>query len=128
VRARIVLVSAPSSLKRQLHRFASAVGLSRRGTAAFIAAVEARVGRPAADFDVRQIAGKVDLPLLLIHDQNDRQVPVAEAARAAHVLPEAELMITRGLGHNRLLADPTVVRAIAEFVAIQETSGSACTW
>jgi pimeloyl-ACP methyl ester carboxylesterase len=128
VRARIVLVSAPSSLKRQLHRFASAVGLSRRGTAAFIAAVEAHVGRPAADFDVRQIAGKVDLPLLLIHDQNDRQVPVAEAARAAHVLPEAELMITRGLGHNRLLADPTVVRAIAEFVAIQETSGSACTW
>jgi pimeloyl-ACP methyl ester carboxylesterase len=128
VRARVVLVSAPSSLKRQLHRFASAVGLSRRGTAAFIAAVERRVGRPAADFEVRQIAGKVDLPLLLIHDQNDRQVPVAEAARAAHVLPEAELMITRGLGHNRLLADPTVVRAIAEFVAIQETSGSACTW
>jgi pimeloyl-ACP methyl ester carboxylesterase len=128
VRARVVLVSAPSSLKRQLHRFASAIGLSRRGTAAFIAAVETRVGRPAADFDVRQIAGKVDLPLLLIHDQNDRQVPVAEAARAAHALPDAELMVTRGLGHNRLLADPTVVRAIAEFLAVQETSGSACTW
>jgi pimeloyl-ACP methyl ester carboxylesterase len=126
-RPRVVLVSAPSSLKRQLHRFALAVGLSKRGTAAFIAAVEARVGRPASDFDVRQIADKVDLPLLLIHDQNDRQVPVAEAARAAHVLPDAELMVTRGLGHNRLLADPTVVRAIVDFVAVQEMSGSACT-
>ena len=126
-RPRVVLVSAPSSLKRQLRRFAQAVGLSQRGTAAFIAAVEARVGRPASDFDVRQIAGKIDLPLLLIHDQNDRQVPVAEAARAAHVLPDAELMVTRGLGHNRLLASSTVVRAIVDFVAIQETSGSACT-
>jgi pimeloyl-ACP methyl ester carboxylesterase len=125
---RVVLVSAPSSLKRQLQRFATAVGLSRRGTAAFIAAVETRVGRPASDFDVRRIADKIDLPLLLIHDQNDRQVPVAEAARAAHALPQAELMVTRGLGHNRLLADVTVVRAIVDFVAIQEMSGSACTW
>ena len=65
--------------------------------------------------------------MLRIHDQNDRQVPVAEAARAAHVLPGAELMVTHGLGHNRLLADPAVVTAIVDFVAAQETTGSACT-
>lgn len=123
---RVALISAPSSLKRELQRFAAAVGLSRRGANAFITSVESRVGRPAADFDVRHIVGKVDLPLLLIHDQNDRQVPVAEAARAAHMLPGAELMVTRGLGHNRLLADPTVVNAVVAFVA-QETTGNACT-
>jgi len=115
-------------LKRELQRFAKAVGLSTRGTAAFIASVERHVGRPAADFDVRHIAGKVALPLLLIHDQDDRRVPVVEAARAAHVLVGAELMVTHGLGHNRLLADPTVVTAIVDFVAAQETTGSACTW
>ncbi|MDP1753346.1 MAG: alpha/beta fold hydrolase [Reyranella sp.] len=114
---RVVLVSAPSGLHRELRRFAGAVGLSARGTAAFIASVENHVGRPAADFDVRHIAGKVDLPVLLIHDQNDRQVPVAEAARAAHALPTAELMVTHGLGHNRLLADKAVVTAIVGFVA-----------
>ncbi len=114
---RVVLISAPSGLQRELRRFAGAVGLSERGTAAFIASVENRVGRPAADFDVRHIADKVDLPVLLIHDQNDRQVPVAEAARVAHALPTAELMVTRGLGHNRLLADKAVVTAIVDFVA-----------
>ncbi len=114
---RAVLISAPSGLHRELRRFAGAVGLSKRGTAAFIASVEDRVGRPATDFDVRQIAGKVDLPVLLIHDQNDRQVPIAEAARAAHALPTAELMVTSGLGHNRLLADKAVVAAIVGFVA-----------
>jgi pimeloyl-ACP methyl ester carboxylesterase len=126
--SRVALVSAPSSLKRELQRFARAVGLSKRGTAAFIASVERHVGRPAADFDVRHIAGKVALPLLLIHDQDDRRVPVVEAARAAHVLVGAELMVTHGLGHYRLLADPTVVTAIVDFVAAQETTGSACTW
>jgi pimeloyl-ACP methyl ester carboxylesterase len=123
---RVALISAPSSLKRELNRFASAVGLSDRGRKAFIASVETHVGRPAADFDVSRIAGKVDLPLLLVHDQNDRQVPVLESARTAHVLPNAELMVTRGLGHNRLLADPAVVRAVVDFVA-QETIGNACT-
>lgn len=113
---RAALVSAPSSLKRELLRFASAVGLSERGTRAFIASVENHVGRPAADFDVRHVVGRVGLPLLLIHDQNDRQVPVVEAARAAHMLPGAELMVTQGLGHNRLLADPTVVKAVVDFV------------
>lgn len=114
---RAVLISAPSGLQRELRRFAGAVGLSERATAAFIASVENRVGRPAADFDIRHIAGKIDLPVLLIHDQNDRQVPVAEAARVAHALPTAELMVTRGLGHNRLLADKAVVTAIMGFVA-----------
>ena len=121
---RVAVVSAPSSLMRELKRFAAALGLSERGTRAFIASVETHVGRPAADFDVRHLAGKVDLPLLMIHDQNDRQVPVVEAARKAHVLPGAELMVTRGLGHNRLLADPAVVNALVAFVA-QETTGNA---
>lgn len=123
--SRVALVSAPSSLKRELRRFARAVGLSKRGAAAFIASVENHVGRPAADFDVYRIAEKVRLPLLLIHDQTDRQVPVAEAARAAHALPGAELMVTRGLGHNRLLADSAVVEAVASFVAVQAMTGSA---
>jgi pimeloyl-ACP methyl ester carboxylesterase len=114
---RVAAIAAPSSLKRQLHRFAEAVGLSKRGEAAFIASVEAHVGRPASDFDVRHVAGKVDLPFLVIHDQNDRQVPVVEAARAAHALRGAELVVTRGLGHNRLLAAPAVVKAVVDFVS-----------
>jgi len=122
---RAALVSTPSSLQRELQRFAGAVGLSKRGVRAFIASVEKHVGRPAADFDVRHVAGKVKMPVLMIHDQTDRQVPVAEAARSAHMLPDAELIVTRGLGHNRLLADPAVVTAIVDFVSAQAMTGSA---
>lgn len=122
---KVALVAAPSGLKRELQRFARAVGLSSRGTTAFIESVERHVGRPADDFDVRHIASSVDLPVLLIHDQNDRQVPVREAARAAHMLPTAKFIVTQGLGHNRLLADPTVVTALVNFVAVQEMTGSA---
>jgi pimeloyl-ACP methyl ester carboxylesterase len=122
--SKAALISAPSSLGRELRRFAGAVGLSKRGTKAFIASVETHVGRAADDFDVRHIASDVNLPVLLIHDQNDRQVPVLESARAAHMLDTAELIVTRGLGHNRLLADATVVSSVVDFVAAQETIGS----
>jgi pimeloyl-ACP methyl ester carboxylesterase len=115
--ARAALISAPSALGRELRRFSASVGLSKHGTRAFIRSVEKYVGRPADDFDVCRIAGSVDLPVLLIHDQNDRQVPVLESARSAHVLATAELMVTRGLGHNRLLADASVVEAVVRFVA-----------
>ena len=121
---RVALISAPSALGRERLRFAGARGLSKRGTAAFIASVEDHVGRPADDLDVRHIADGVELPVLLIHDQNDHQVPVLESARAAHMLSTAELIVTRGLGHNRLLADPSVVASVVEFVAAQETIGS----
>jgi pimeloyl-ACP methyl ester carboxylesterase len=123
--SRVALISAPSALGRELRRFAASVGLSKRGTRAFIRSVEKHVGRPADDFDVRHIAASVDVPVLLIHDQNDRQVPVLESARSAHMLATADLMVTRGLGHNRLLADKTVVDAVLEFVDAQETMGSA---
>jgi pimeloyl-ACP methyl ester carboxylesterase len=122
---KVALISAPSSLGRELRRFAQAVGLSKRGTDAFIASVESHVGVPADEFDVRIIASDVALPVLLVHDQNDRQVPVVESARAAHMLDTAELIVTRGLGHNRLLADPTVVAEVVDFVAAQETMGRA---
>jgi pimeloyl-ACP methyl ester carboxylesterase len=122
---RVVLVSSPSALERVLRGFAGAVRLSRRGTDAFVASVERRVGQPAADFDVKRIAPRLALPILLIHDQNDRQVPVVEAARTAHALPGAELIVTRGLGHNRLLADLAVVTAIVDFVAARELPSQA---
>ncbi|UYN95055.1 MAG: alpha/beta fold hydrolase [Enhydrobacter sp.] len=124
---RVALISAPSALGRELRRFAASIGLSRRGTRAFIRSVEKHVGRPADDFDVRNVAASIDMPVLLIHDQNDRQVPVFESARAAHMLSTADLMVTQGLGHNRLLADPKVIAAVVRFVGAHETMGSVST-
>ena len=54
--------------------------------------------------------------LLLIHDQNDRQIPVAESARTAHALPGAELMVTldlnpAGAGKAPSLISPGVTPA-----------------
>ena len=57
-------------------------------------------------------------PILLVHDDGDPTVPLAEAERTKAAYGEqAELVVTSGLGHSRVLADPDVVRRIVAFVA-----------
>jgi pimeloyl-ACP methyl ester carboxylesterase len=61
---------------------------------------------------------EIGLPILLVHDDNDETVPVAQslAVAAAHG-DRARLVTTRGLGHRRILADPDVVSLVAGFAA-----------
>ena len=57
-------------------------------------------------------------PLLIVHDRDDRAVDFSQAEKitAAHLGPISELY-TSGLGHTRVLSDPAVLRAIADFAS-----------
>jgi pimeloyl-ACP methyl ester carboxylesterase len=59
----------------------------------------------------------MDVPLLVVHDEGDREVPYSEGRRLAECWPDARLMTTNGLGHHRMLRDSEVVTATVEFVA-----------
>ena len=56
------------------------------------------------------------LPMLVIHDRDDREVDAHQAQRIVDANPEARLVLTDGLGHARILRDPAVVDAVREFV------------
>jgi hypothetical protein len=55
------------------------------------------------------------VPMLIVHDNSDREVEVHQALKIAEAHPGAELLLTDGLGHARILRDPAVVDAIAAF-------------
>ncbi|MFD7977245.1 alpha/beta hydrolase [Streptomyces sp. NPDC059071] len=62
----------------------------------------------------------LDAPVLLFHDEADDMVPLPHA----HVLAEAHagrarLVVTRGLGHRRILSDPQIVAQAVEFVTAE---------
>lgn len=61
-------------------------------------------------------APNIKAPVLVIHDTDDTDVPV-HAAHAIHEhLPQSTLMITKGLGHRKILGDKTVIDAILTFI------------
>ncbi len=62
------------------------------------------------------LASGMNVPLLVIHDLEDREVPQDEGRSLVAAWPGSRLMATIGLGHNRILGDRSVADAAARFV------------
>ena len=118
---RIVTVGAPYDFRSVIRTFANAVGMPQAARRALQRRV-ARWARPLGVDVWREFVSELDptdyTPLLVVHDSGDREAPLEQAMLIveAHTGP-VETLITDGLGHNRVLGDPTVVERITQFVA-----------
>jgi pimeloyl-ACP methyl ester carboxylesterase len=113
---RVVLISPPSDVVGYSRRFARWHWIPEPVRRSMQAAIEERYGVRWEDLDVARIAPRLSAEALVIHDRDDRIVPLSHGARVAHAWPSARLMETRGLGHGRILRDANVAQAAAEFV------------
>lgn len=74
-------------------------------------------------FSVTHRPYELDLPALLVHDDRDVFVPIAQSRLIGDALG-AGLITTTGLGHNRIVGDPGVVRAVVDFVSPVQADSS----
>ncbi|MBC7642161.1 MAG: alpha/beta hydrolase [Flavobacterium sp.] len=58
----------------------------------------------------------IDIPILIIHDENDDEVSVDCAQQIIKVIKNAEVLITKQLGHRKILGDSIVITKIIDFV------------
>lgn len=70
---------------------------------------------------VNTAAAELDLPILVIHDEDDKDVPVSAAYNIAKNLKKGELMITKKLGHRKVLGDKKVIQRIKNFTESEDT-------
>lgn len=80
--------------------------------------LERRVGLSFGEISHEHLAPTMATPLLVIHDEHDRDVPVADGERLASSWPGATLHRTEGLGHQRILGDPAVVGLATQFAVL----------
>ena len=116
---KLVLVSGPSSIENVLKRFSKIVGLSQRATNKFIDFASERVGVAAADLDSSKHSAGNSTQTLIIHDQNDTEVPISESRRLLPALKNAQLVETQGLGHRKILKSALLTEKINEFLSDQ---------
>lgn len=57
------------------------------------------------------------LPTLLVHDTDDRRIPVAISRELCERYPTLEYLETRGLGHSRVIDDRAVQERVTAFLA-----------
>jgi pimeloyl-ACP methyl ester carboxylesterase len=72
-----------------------------------------------------RVAPSLSTPLLIVHDQQDREIPIDEARSLRAAWPGAELHETSHLGHVRILRDPGVSQRIVQFLSAADSRGEA---
>jgi pimeloyl-ACP methyl ester carboxylesterase len=84
----------------------------------FVKRVERRLGLRMSYFDIPAMAHELTTPpLLIVHDRDDHETSWDASQKLATQWPNAQLLTTTGLGHNRILSDPAVVSAAVAFIS-----------
>jgi esterase/lipase len=57
------------------------------------------------DYSAYKAAKEITIPILVIHDKDDLEVPVKAAQHIYDHLKNGKLLLTEGLGHRKILGD-----------------------
>ncbi|TRZ45168.1 alpha/beta hydrolase [Robertkochia solimangrovi] len=77
--------------------------------------LDKRSGINVANLSASIAAKQVHVPVLVIHDEDDLDVPVSAAHNIHKHLQNSQLMITEELGHNKILGNKKVIHKIVDF-------------
>ncbi|MBB1194233.1 alpha/beta hydrolase [Flavobacterium sp. SOK18b] len=68
------------------------------------------------NYSASHAANEVPIPVLVIHDADDPEVPLSAAKNIHNHLKKGELMVTNGLGHRKILGNSKVIEATIDFL------------
>jgi len=114
---RAAFVGAPAEWGPYLENFGKLLGLSADVLARMRAHAEDKVGVSMDEVRADLVVDGKLSRLLVLHDRSDREVPSRHGETVASSWPQAELMLTEGLGHRRILADSRVHARVLEIMA-----------
>ena len=121
-----VFLAPPRTPWAFVDAFCAALELSPSVGERMVRRIERRVGVPRAELDLAAAGRGAALPLLVVHDVRDQEIPHAEGAAVAAAWPGARLLTTDGLGHRRILRDGRVAGAAAAFLAAHLARCATC--
>lgn len=114
---RLVLLSAPATFRGVSERFVRLLRLPARAADELATHVRATYGASPEAFSLLQNGPALAVGrTLLLHDEADEVVPVADAHQLAAAWPGNILHLTKGLGHNQILRDAAVLGRITAFL------------
>lgn len=77
---------------------------------------EKKYGESMNDYSAYMAAKEITIPVLVIHDQDDPEVPVKAGIHIHKYLKNGELLLTEGLGHRKILGNHAVIERVIQFI------------
>jgi len=121
VAERFVAISPAARLDAIRERFGEMTGFTPSVVDRMRAAFEDRLGFDWEASEPLRLAPEMAMPSVVIHDADDRFIPHSEGAELADAWPDGRLITTAGLGHHRILRDPTVIDSVLSFISESST-------
>jgi pimeloyl-ACP methyl ester carboxylesterase len=113
---RVALISGPASVVSVIERWGRHHGIPERYLPRLVRLVERELGEPVESLDVVRIARGLTTRALVVHDANDKEIPLEDGLAVAAAWKGAQMMVTERYGHRRIMIAADVVRAVVEFL------------
>jgi len=68
------------------------------------------------DYHLSSAVSQINVPFLVAHDKQDEEIPVSDALSLKESNVHAELILTNGLGHNKILTSREMFQSIFDFL------------
>lgn len=119
----VVYLAPPDALDLGARTFARVTGIGNEGFEALARRITAHTGLTFKGERVDRFGPQMKTPLLLIHDEHDRDVDIRCACTYARFWPECQVYTTSGLGHRKILYDGDVVGRVVDYVHAHRHAG-----
>lgn len=113
----LILIAGPDQYSKVVDYFCQQVGFSEETRKLFHREVTLRVGMTPESMQVSKVAKNLNCRILVVHDEDDRAVPINTSENIHSLVKGSEFLRTKGLGHRRILSDPTVLKSVVEFIS-----------
>jgi predicted alpha/beta hydrolase family esterase len=115
---RLVNIASPTIADEIIKTYLRAINGSPKTGEAFKQYVVKKTGNSFKTYSALEFIRHVPpcLALMLVHDEEDREVIIDHPKALMKLFPTAKLLQTKGLGHTRILKDEGVIHQIVTFL------------
>jgi predicted alpha/beta hydrolase family esterase len=115
---KLVNIASPTIGDEIINTYLRAINGSSQTGEFFKSYILKTQGKPFEEFTSLFFIRNIQQPLqlLLVHDENDRDVYIRHAEELIKVYPQARLFRTKGLGHTRILKNERVIDECVTFI------------
>jgi pimeloyl-ACP methyl ester carboxylesterase len=112
----LVTIGSGNKFTQIVADFTKNLGLKREIQFKLKTYLEKKWNTKTVDFAGSEVAKKIKIPTLVIHDTEDGDVPVSSSSEIRQNLQNGSLLISSGLGHAKILRHKNTVEKVVNFI------------
>lgn len=113
---KLITIGSGDVVEDIIDDFISKLKLKQTMGSLLTAHFEKKYGKTMNSYSAYLSAKQITIPVLVIHDENDDDVPLKASIHIQKQLKNSALLVTKNLGHRKILGDDKVIENVIAFI------------